>query len=343
MPSKAQRKQYPEGKPLTSRHSTKYQDAMEPKLHVLLMLVYLLIYQEYERRWGRRPCGACGGGCGHASGCAGGGSGHGAGSCAGSGGGRIQPFSWSLRRLPTGAAAADSSGACGSAGGGASGGASGGAAGGAGHGAGGSAGGCAGSHQVFTCSLGRLKCLAWGFLPLPHLADGDVILSLAAGVLEVALLGGCGSFPLLDAVPLFTLPGGGMALALAGVGGTLAGLTGAPFEPLIAVGTTADVDLVAEVLAWVLATLARGGGWGGGDTLGEDTGDMCMDVGVVTSSEGCVVMGVLVMEVVDEDVVHAGVTVDATGMEMEDEEEGDTVEAVDVGVSAWGWCLCQCL
>ncbi|KAJ1093577.1 hypothetical protein NDU88_006677 [Pleurodeles waltl] len=54
-----------------------------------------------------------------------------------------------------------------------------------------------------------------------------------------------------------------------------------------------------------------------------------MDVGVVIASEGCVVMGVLVMEVVDEDVVHAGVSGDATGREVDD-EEGDTVEAVDV-------------
>ncbi|KAJ1198709.1 hypothetical protein NDU88_002548 [Pleurodeles waltl] len=68
-----------------------------------------------------------------------------------------------------------------------------------------------------------------------------------------------------------------------------------------------------------------------------------MDVGVVTASEECVVMGVLVKEVVDEDVVHGGVNEDATGREMDEEEEGDTVEAVDVGMSAWGWCLCDCL
>ncbi|KAJ1170455.1 hypothetical protein NDU88_002332 [Pleurodeles waltl] len=58
-----------------------------------------------------------------------------------------------------------------------------------------------------------------------------------------------------------------------------------------------------------------------------------MDVGVVTASIGCVLIGVLVMVVMDEDVVHAGVSVDATGREVEYEEEGDTVEAVDVGVS----------
>ncbi|KAJ1109353.1 hypothetical protein NDU88_006715 [Pleurodeles waltl] len=50
MPSKARRKQYTEGKPLTSRHPTRNQDAMEPKLQVQLMLVYHLIYQEHQRR-----------------------------------------------------------------------------------------------------------------------------------------------------------------------------------------------------------------------------------------------------------------------------------------------------
>ncbi|KAJ1130700.1 hypothetical protein NDU88_009050 [Pleurodeles waltl] len=46
-------------------------------------------------------------------------------------------------------------------------------------------------------------------------------------------------------------------------------------------------------------------------------------------------MGVLVMDVVAEDVVHAGVSGDETGREEGDEEEGDTVEAVDVGMCAW--------
>ncbi|KAJ1198151.1 hypothetical protein NDU88_001995 [Pleurodeles waltl] len=43
----------------------------------------------------------------------------------------------------------------------------------------------------------------------------------------------------------------------------------------------------------------------------------------------------LVMDVVAEDVVHAGVSGDVTGMEEGDEEETDTVEAVDVGMCAW--------
>ncbi|KAJ1116518.1 hypothetical protein NDU88_004728 [Pleurodeles waltl] len=74
---------------------------------------------------------------------------------------------------------------------------------------------------------------------------------------------------------------------------------------------------------------------GGGvtDTLGGDTGDL-MVVGVVTARERGVVVDVLVMEVGAVYVVHAGVSVDETGREEGDEEEGDTVEAVDVGVSA---------
>ncbi|KAJ1152043.1 hypothetical protein NDU88_004821 [Pleurodeles waltl] len=213
---------------------------------------------------------------------------------------------------------------------------------------------------------------------------------------------------------LLSRPGGNPFLALAGGAGTLAVLMGASLEPLtpaVTAETTVAVNWVAEVLDWILATLARSGGvgnrsmvarksflgtlepeegeglgveeegvvvggvsllclgagawagcccevdgcWvsdclrlctlGGGvtDTVGEDTGDVCMDVGVVTASEGRVVIGVLVMEVVDEDVVHAGVSGDATGSNVDEEEEGDTVEAVDVGVSASGWCLCECL
>ncbi|KAJ1199889.1 hypothetical protein NDU88_003721 [Pleurodeles waltl] len=64
---------------------------------------------------------------------------------------------------------------------------------------------------------------------------------------------------------------------------------------------------------------------------------------MVIAREGCVVMGELVMEAVADDVVHVGVSGDATGREVEEEEEGDTVEEVDVGMCAWVWCLCQCL
>ncbi|KAJ1149701.1 hypothetical protein NDU88_002506 [Pleurodeles waltl] len=55
-----------------------------------------------------------------------------------------------------------------------------------------------------------------------------------------------------------------------------------------------------------------------------------MVVGVVSASERDVVEGVLVMEVVADNVVHAGVSGDETGREEGDEEEGDTVEAVAV-------------
>ncbi|KAJ1137252.1 hypothetical protein NDU88_003665 [Pleurodeles waltl] len=67
-----------------------------------------------------------------------------------------------------------------------------------------------------------------------------------------------------------------------------------------------------------------------------------MVVGVVSAHERCVVMGVLVMEVVAEDVVNAGVSGYATGSEVDDEEKGDTVEAVDVGDSDYpnlSWLL----
>ncbi|KAJ1217624.1 hypothetical protein NDU88_005217 [Pleurodeles waltl] len=92
---------------------------------------------------------------------------------------------------------------------------------------------------------------------------------------------------------------------------------------------------------WVSVCLHLGTlGGGGTDTVGEDTGDMCMEGGVVTASEGCVVISVMV--VVDEDVVHASVSIDATGKEVD--EEGDTVEAVDVGMSALdGVCVSACV
>ncbi|KAJ1168850.1 hypothetical protein NDU88_000763 [Pleurodeles waltl] len=81
-------------------------------------------------------------------------------------------------------------------------------------------------------------------------------------------------------------------------------------------------------------------GGGGTDTVGEDTWDVCMEVGVVTARGGRVMIGMMV--VVDEDVVHAGVSVDATGREVDEEEEGDTVEVVDVGDSGYpnlSWLL----
>ncbi|KAJ1187027.1 hypothetical protein NDU88_003806 [Pleurodeles waltl] len=76
---------------------------------------------------------------------------------------------------------------------------------------------------------------------------------------------------------------------------------------------------------------------GGTDTVGEDTGDTCMDVVEVSASEVCVLLGVVMMLAVDIDVLHAGVSVDITGREVEEEEE--TVEAVDVVMSSTVWCL----
>ncbi|KAJ1193246.1 hypothetical protein NDU88_002548 [Pleurodeles waltl] len=136
---------------------------------------------------------ACGGACGGDA-C---GAGRGAGAVAASGGGRLQPFSSSLRRLPTGDAAADRSGGSRGAGGEAGGSACGGAAGGAACGAGGGAGASADGHQGFTCILCQLKRLT--------LADGVVPLALSAGGLEEALLGGSCSLSLLHGGPFFTL------------------------------------------------------------------------------------------------------------------------------------------
>ncbi|KAJ1087942.1 hypothetical protein NDU88_001101 [Pleurodeles waltl] len=80
----------------------------------------------------------------------------------------------------------------------------------------------------------------------------------------------------------------------------------------------------------------------GYDRLGDDTGDEYMDVVEVSASEVFVLLGV-VMLVVDDDAVLAGVSVDETVSEVEEEEEGETVEAVDVVVFATVWCLRVCL
>ncbi|KAJ1082860.1 hypothetical protein NDU88_003024 [Pleurodeles waltl] len=62
-----------------------------------------------------------------------------------------------------------------------------------------------------------------------------------------------------------------------------------------------------------------------------------MAVEVVSAGEQLVVLGLLVRFMVHVDVVHAGVCVDETGREEGEEEEGDTVEAVDVAVSVRGY------
>ncbi|KAJ1181706.1 hypothetical protein NDU88_006908 [Pleurodeles waltl] len=66
-----------------------------------------------------------------------------------------------------------------------------------------------------------------------------------------------------------------MSVALADVDGTLAGLTGTSLELFTDAETTADVDLVAEGLGWVLATLARGEGrgWVGKKSREDEPGD----------------------------------------------------------------------
>ncbi|KAJ1179562.1 hypothetical protein NDU88_004796 [Pleurodeles waltl] len=68
-----------------------------------------------------------------------------------------------------------------------------------------------------------------------------------------------------------------------------------------------------------------------------------MAVGVVTARVRSVLVGVLVMDVLADGGVHAGVSGDVTGREEGDEEEGDTEEAVAVGMSACGCCMCECL
>ncbi|KAJ1111930.1 hypothetical protein NDU88_000202 [Pleurodeles waltl] len=106
---------------------------------------------------------------------------------------------------------------------------------------------------------------------------------------------------------------------------------------LLNLGEGAWAGGCCEVDGCLVGVWLRLGTLGGGltDTLVEDTGDVCMVVGVVSAHERCVVMGVLVMEVVAEDVVHAGVSGDETEREEGDVEEGDTVEAVDVGMCTW--------
>ncbi|KAJ1129153.1 hypothetical protein NDU88_007524 [Pleurodeles waltl] len=61
-----------------------------------------------------------------------------------------------------------------------------------------------------------------------------------------------------------------------------------------------------------------------------------MGVEVVSAGEQGVVLDVLLRVLVPVDVVHAGESVDNTGREEGDDEERDTVEAVDVAVSARG-------
>ncbi|KAJ1181736.1 hypothetical protein NDU88_006936 [Pleurodeles waltl] len=121
----------------------------------------------------------------------------------------------------------------------------------------------------------------------------------------------------------------------------------------VVVGGVCLLDLGAG--AWVVCCCEVDGCWVSecmclctvgerGQTVGEDTGDVCMDVVEVSASEVCVLLGVVMMLVVDGDAVHAGVGVEVTGWEVEEQEEGETVEIVDVVVSATEWCgACVCL
>ncbi|KAJ1208458.1 hypothetical protein NDU88_003844 [Pleurodeles waltl] len=104
--------------------------------------------------------------------------------------------------------------------------------------------------------------------PFLALADGGASLLLPAGVPFLPLLAAGASFPLMAGGASLPLLGGGPFLALAGGASTLAVRTGAsldPLKPAVAAETTVAVavDLVAEVLGWVLATLLRSEGRGG--------------------------------------------------------------------------------
>ncbi|KAJ1199394.1 hypothetical protein NDU88_003230 [Pleurodeles waltl] len=163
-------------------------------------------------------------------------------------------------------------------------------------------------------------------VPFLSLAAGVPLLSLAAGVpflpspascASLLLPAGGASLPLPAGGASLPLPAGGASLLVAAGGASLPLPAGAPFLPLAA-GCVGRCRLRASYNCR-----------GGTDTVGEDTGDVCMDVGVVTASEEHVVIGVVVMEAVGVDVVHAGVSGDATGREVDDEYEGDTVEAVE--------------
>ncbi|KAJ1209780.1 hypothetical protein NDU88_005153 [Pleurodeles waltl] len=163
--------------------------------------------------------------------------------------------------------------------------------------------------------------------PLPYLPAGvGSLLFLAAagaGFLVFLAAAGEGSFVFLAAAwaGSLLLPAavtGSIPLRLPGPGSfTLRTCALDPFRMV----TTGPVDWVGE---------------GGTDTVGEDTGDLCMAVVEVSASEVCVLLGVVVMLVLDDGVVHAGVSVDVTGREVEEVEEGYTVQIVDVGMSASG-------
>ncbi|KAJ1188818.1 hypothetical protein NDU88_005575 [Pleurodeles waltl] len=275
MTSKAQRKQSVERKPLTFQHPTRTQDAMEPELQVLPMLLYLLLNREQQGRR-RQP--------------------------------KVQDVSCSLRQLPTGD---DSHVSCGalsehvaglvavvaavsvavvhvSA--------------------------PVGGHSRMSpaasdgCPLGMMlgsvaeaadvqlvvqvavstaiqvdvvvdrrddsgpsagasvPCadLLFALCPFPTFDGAAVPLALSPFGLEEPLLGGWCGVSLRHVGTFFTLAGGGMACSLALLGGTLAALMGAGRDVTGLAETTVLDDLVAEVVGWDLDSLALGEGRGGG-------------------------------------------------------------------------------
>ncbi|KAJ1083106.1 hypothetical protein NDU88_003266 [Pleurodeles waltl] len=128
---------------------------------------------------------------------------------------------------------------------------------------------------------GLLSFLPAGAGPLPFLAGGDSLplplaaggaslpLPLAAGGASLPLAASGASLPLAAgrAFLLFTLVVGGasLPLPLAADAGTLSVLMAGSLEtlpPAAAANTTVAMDWVAEVLAWVLITLARREGLG---------------------------------------------------------------------------------
>ncbi|KAJ1128146.1 hypothetical protein NDU88_006525 [Pleurodeles waltl] len=173
----------------------------------------------------------------------------------------------------------------------------------------------------------------WHFLPagagsLPFwVASRDSLPFLPAGA-------GSLLFRVAGAGPLPFLPAGAgfFPFRLAGAGSfpfIKCGLDS--FPPRVGVDGIGPVDSVADVRGWVCDTLAIRAGWGGlhlctlgadTDTVGEDTGDMCMAVVEVSASEVCVLLSLVMMLVVDDDVVHAGESVDMAGREVVAGEEG---------------------
>ncbi|KAJ1150870.1 hypothetical protein NDU88_003657 [Pleurodeles waltl] len=274
--SKARRKHYTERKPLTSRHPTRNQDAMDSELHVLRMLVFLLLYQEQDRRH-RQPRKSPPASDGFPLGMAAMSavvplSKHVAGLVAVLAAVSVAevhvsaPVEGHSRTFP---AAPES---C-------------------------QAGGCqvvvlvvvlvvvqvavlvAVQVAVFTAvqvdvvveRRGDSSSSVGATMPCPHLLfglcpfstfDGAAsVLTLSPFVLEEPLVAGRCSFTLPDVGTFFTLAGGGMSLA--SLGGTLAALMGGALDDPAVAGTTVPGDLVTEVTGLDLESLALGEELGG--------------------------------------------------------------------------------